>query len=86
MIVFSGYELQAVYAVLMSSLNAEVVQQVLPCASWRISPRNLYFQSHLLGYLVVSFNKLLQSFPQNPFLHKTDAELCYSLLNVKILF
>lgn len=77
---------KAAYTVLMSPLNAEVVQQVSPCASCRISPRNLYFQSHLLGYLVVSFNKLLCSLAQNPFLHKIDAESHYSVLNVKILF
>lgn len=77
---------KAACAVLMSPLNAEVVQQVPPCASCRISPRDLYFQSHLLGYLVVSFNTTLRSLAQNPFLHKTEAELCYSVLNVNILF
>lgn len=77
---------QAAYAALMSPLKAEVLQQVPTCAAWKISPKTLYFPSHLLGYLAVSLNKLLWSLAQNPLLHKTDAGLCYSMLNVKILF
>lgn len=67
---FLAMNYKAACAVLMSPLNAEVVHQVPPCASCRISPRNLYFQFHLLGYLVVSFNTTLRSLAQNPFLHK----------------
>lgn len=84
---FLAMNCQAANAAQMSPLKAEVLQQVPTCAAEEfLKKKNHYFQPDLLGYLAVSFNKLLWSLAHNPLLHKTDAELYYSMLSVKILF
>lgn len=83
---FLAVNCQAAYAALMSPLKAEVLQQVPLVLLEKFLKNPLYFQSHLLGYLAVSLNKLLWSLAQNPLLHKTDAGLCYSMSSVKFLF